>query len=174
VTADIVGQPSWSSDGGRLVYAAEGADGQLGLWVVSAAGGTPAVIPGVAGQSPAWSPAEDLIAYSTAEESGGIVMRFTSSRGEPRLGRLTVATGSVGASAFSWSGRWVAQGLSPGAGDAEIVVVDLERGDKRTLLRLGPFTRVRGVAWSRDDSRLLYGLVQHESRVLLFDGVGRY
>jgi serine/threonine protein kinase len=42
---------------------------------------------------------------------------------------------------------------------------------KRDVARLPPFTTLQGIAWSADDRRLVYGLVQHESRILLFDGL---
>jgi Tol biopolymer transport system component len=174
VPVDVVDRPSWSPDGRRLVYAAEGTDAQVGLWVVSAEGGAPVAIPGMRGRSPAWSPNADLIAYFTSAEPGGLLIRFTSSRGESRLEKLDVATNAVAALAFSWDGRWLASGISPGAGDSEIAIVDLESGQRRSVVRLPPFTGVRGVAWSPDDGHLVYGLVQHESRVLLFEGLGRY
>jgi serine/threonine protein kinase len=173
VSADVVDRPSWSGDGARLVYAAAGADGQLGLWVIPAESGASAAIPEVHGRAPAWSPQEDLIAYSSATAIG-LALRFTGSQGESRLKQLAVRTGSVGSTAFSWDGRWVAQGWTPGAGDAEIVLVDLERGEKRSVLRLGPFSEVTGVAWSAGDAHVVYGLVQRESRILLFDGLGPY
>ena len=62
----MVDRPSWSGDGRRLVYAAEGNDGQVGLWVVSAEGGAPVAVPSVSGRSPAWSPVADAIAYFTS------------------------------------------------------------------------------------------------------------
>jgi Tol biopolymer transport system component len=174
VPVDAVDRPSWAPDGRRLVYTAEGADSQLGLWLISVEGGAPVAIRGVTGRAPAWSPSEDLIAYFTSVRSAGLRIRFTSSRGEPRLDHLDLATSSVDAMAFSWSGRWLATGISPGSGDAEIVVVNLERGQARSVVQLPPFTGLRGVGWSPDDRRLVYGLVEHESRVLLFDGLGRY
>jgi len=171
VPVDAVDRPSWSPDGRTLVYAAEGEDAQVGLWVVSAEGGAPVAIPGVRGRSPAWSPKEDLIAYFTSVESTGLRMRFTSRRGESRLDDVQVETTVVDASAFSWNGGRLAIGTSPGSGDGEIVVVDLESGQKHSVARLPPFMGLRGVGWSPDDARLVYGLVQHQSRVLLFDGL---
>ncbi|HSD27329.1 MAG TPA: LpqB family beta-propeller domain-containing protein, partial [Vicinamibacteria bacterium] len=167
---DVYDRPSWASDGRRLVVAAEGADSHLGLWIVSAEGGAPVAVPGVRGRCPAWSPATDLIAYFTSAP-GGLRIRFTTGQGESRLDRLEVATQPLDSAAFSWDGRLLATGLSPGSGDAGIVVVDLDSGRERSVVRLGPFTGLRGIAWSPDDKRLLYGLVQHQSRILLFDGL---
>ncbi len=174
VEANILDRPSWSPDGRRLVYAAAVADGQAGLWTISEDGGPPTAIPGVAGRCPAWSPTADLIAYFTSSRSTGLLVRFATSKGQPRLEHLNLATSAVDATAFSWDGRHLAIGNSPGLGDAKIVVVDLERGSSRVLAELGPLNWLRGIAWSADDTRLVYGLTQHESRILLFDGLGRY
>jgi Tol biopolymer transport system component len=175
VSGEILDRPSWSPDGRQLVYAAAGSNAQAGLWVISADGGVAAAIPGVVGRCPAWSPSADLIAYFTSGEASGLQIRFTTSRGEPRLEHLQVAPppGAVDATAFSWDGRRLAVGSSPVVGEARIGVVDLDRGSIGIVARLGPFTGLRGIAWSADDARLVYGLVQHQSRVLLFDGIGR-
>ena len=50
--------------------------------------------------------------------------------------------------------------------------MDLASGQQRRVARLPPFTGLRGIAWTPDDARLVYGLVQHESRILLFEGLG--
>jgi eukaryotic-like serine/threonine-protein kinase len=171
VAADVLDRPSWSSDGRRLVYAAAGANAEAGLWVISADGGSPSPIPGVRGRCPAWSPGADLIAYFTSGEATGLSVRFATIQGEPRLENLRVVPSAVDAMAFSWDGRRLAVGSSPGAGDATIVVLDLDSGANRVVAGLGPFTGLRGIAWSAGDAQLVYGLVQHESRVLLFDGL---
>ena len=171
VPVDVVDRPSWSPDGRNLVYAAEGKDLQVGLWVVSVDGGAPVAVPGVRGRSPAWSPASDLIAYFTSSESAGLRIGFTNSRGESRLEQLAVETSVVDAAAFSWNGDRLAIGTSPGSGDPEVIVVGLDSGRRRLVARLPPFTGLRGIAWTPNDAGLVYGLVQHESRVLLFDGL---
>jgi eukaryotic-like serine/threonine-protein kinase len=172
VPVDVVDRPSWSQDGRNLVYAAEGADQQVCLWIVPAEGGSPVVVPGVRGRSPAWSPAADLIAYFTSSQTGGLLIRFTSSRGEPRLERVDVRTTAIEAAAFSWDGRRLAIATIPGAADPEVEIVDLESGQKASVARLPTFTGLHGVAWTPDDARLVYGLVQYQSRVLLFEGLG--
>jgi Tol biopolymer transport system component len=127
-------------------------------------------IPNVSGRSPAWSPVEDAIAYFTSTPEG-LRLRFAGSGGEARLGGLELPTGAVTSIAF-WSGRSLAIGVSPGSGAAEIVLVDLPGGQARRVLRAGPFTMLRGLAWAPDDAQLVYGVVQHQSRVLLIEGLG--
>ena len=112
----VVDRPSWSPDGRRLVYSAEGPDAQRGLWVVSADGGAPVAVPGIRGRAPAWSPSADLIAYFTSAPSAGLLIRFTTSRGESLPDHPDLSTNSVDSLAFSWDGRWLATGVSPGAG----------------------------------------------------------
>jgi Tol biopolymer transport system component len=170
-TANVLDRPSWSGDGRQLVYAAAGMDeAEPGLWIVSVEGGTPTMIPGLVGRCPAWSPSADLVAYITSRGSSGAEVGFTNSRGEARHQQVPVGA-TCDAIAFSWDGRRLAIGSSPGSGEASVAVFDLDRGATRKVAALGPFTAVRGVAWSADDRRLIYGLVQHESRILLFDGL---
>jgi Tol biopolymer transport system component len=167
---DVLERPSWSADGRRLVYGATDADRRAALWIVSAEGGPPEAIPGVSGRGPAWSPGGDMIAYATSVASSGPRTRFTNSRGEPLLSQLELRS-TVQAIAFSWDGRRLAIGSSPGSAEATIELVDLASGHTREVARLPPFTGLRGIGWSADDRRLVYGLVQHESRILLFDGL---
>jgi eukaryotic-like serine/threonine-protein kinase len=171
VAVNILDRPSWSSDGRRLVYAAEGARAP-GLWIVSADGGEPVAIPGVTGRCPAWSPAADAIAYFTSVPgSGQQVVRLTNSHGEERSEHVQVPIGAVDALAFSWDGKKLAIGRSPGLANGEILLADFAQGTGRRVLLLGPFVGVRGITWGPDDARLVYGLVQHESRILLFEGL---
>jgi Tol biopolymer transport system component len=173
VAADILDRATWSADGSRLLYSAEGANHQPGLWIISAEGGEPGQVPGVSGRCPAWSPVGDEIAYFTSVPSSGQqVVRLTNSRGEDRSERVQVPIGAVDALAFSWDGRRLAIGRSPGLANGEILLADFEHGVGRGVLTLGPFVGLRGIAWTPDDTRLIYGLIQHESRILLFDGPG--
>jgi eukaryotic-like serine/threonine-protein kinase len=172
VAVDVLDRPSWSADGRSVLYAAEGPTQQAGLWIVPAEGGAPAQIPGVSGRCPAWSPVADEIAYFTSQPaSGQQTVRLTNSRGEERPGRVDVSIGAVDALAFSWDGRQLAIGRSPGTSNGEILLADFEHGTGRRVVGLGPFVGLRGIAWTPDDARLVYGLVQHESRILLFEGL---
>jgi Tol biopolymer transport system component len=170
---DVLDRPAWSEDGRTLLYAALGPSGEAGLWTLPADGGTPQAIPGVTGRCPAWSPRGDLIAVLTSIPPAGPQIRFVDAKGERRLERLEAITSAVNAIAFSWDGRQLAIGNWPGSTQGSIVVLDLQSGLRRTVALLGPASGLRGIAWSADDKRLVYGLVQHESRILLFDGLGR-
>ncbi len=169
--ANVLDRAAWSADGRRLVYSAEGASQQARLWVISAEGGAPAEIPGVNGRCPAWSPVGDEIAYFTSSPSGAQFVQFANSRGEPRPQSVPVPIGAVDALAFSWDGRQLGIARSPGSAAGEIVVADPEAGTARRMLQFGPFVGVRGIAWTPDDARLVYGLVQHDSRIMLLEGL---
>jgi len=172
IAVDVLDRASWSADGRRLLYAAEGASHQPGLWIIPAEGGTPAQIPGVSGRCPAWSPVADDIAYFTSLPSSGVqTVRLTDSRGAARLPNVAVPVGTVDTLAFSWDGRQLAVGRSPGIVKGEILLADLQKGTGRSVLLLDPFMGVRGLAWTPDDARLVYGVVRHESRILLFEGL---
>jgi Tol biopolymer transport system component len=173
IEADVLDRASWSADGKRLVYSAEGANRQAALWILAVDGGAPMQVPGVSGRCPAWSPVGDEIAYFTSSPSSGQqAVRLTNSRGEALPRNLQLPFGAVDALAFSWDGRRLAIARSPGAASGDIVLADIERGTTRRVLKLGPFVGVRGIAWTPDDARLVYGLVQHESRIMLFEGLG--
>ena len=173
VTVEVLDRASWSADGRRLLYAAEGANHQPGLWIIPAEGGTPTQVPGVSGRCPAWSPTSDEIAYFTSTPTSGVqTVRLTTSRGETRSGSVEVSIGAVDALAFSWDGRQLAIGRSPGTANGQILLADFQKGTSRAVIGLGPFVGLRGLAWTPDDSRLVYGLVKHESRIMLFEGLG--
>jgi Tol biopolymer transport system component len=170
----VLERASWAPDGRTIVYAAIAVGGESRLWTLSVDGGTPHAIPGVTGRGPAWSPEGDLIAYQTSIPPKGPQIRFTDSSGKPRLTEVEVAPPAVEAISFSWDGRRLAVASSPGAMQGSLFVFDLDSGRQRRVTGLGPFSGVRGIAWSTDDKRLIYGLALHESRILLFDGLGRF
>ncbi len=128
----MLDRASWSADGRRLLYAAEGANHQPGLWIIPAEGGTPTQVPGVSGRCPAWSPTSDEIAYFTSTPTSGVqTVRLTTSRGEARSGSVEVSIGAVDALAFSWDGRQLAIGRSPGTANGQILLADFQKGTSR-------------------------------------------
>jgi hypothetical protein len=154
--------PAISPDGKFVAYLAS-EQGRTDVWVKFVGGG----------------PAVNLTAGSSLQIQseatiGGLEISPDGSaiavQGEPLLSQLELRT-TVQTIAFSWDGRRLAVGSSPGSAQASIDIVDLEAGATREVLRLPPFTGLRGIGWSADDRRLVYGLVQHESRILLFDGL---
>ena len=143
---------SWTGRPGRRTVGASSTrprerTAELGLWIVSADGGAPVAVPGVRGRSPAWSPASDLIAYFTSARrrpgSGSGSRRAAAS---PAWTSSDLSTNDGRRLAFSWSGRRLAIGVSPGSGDTEVVVVDLESGQKAQ--RRPAAARSRGSAGS--------------------------
>ena len=127
----------------------------------------------MSGRCPAWSPVGDEIAYFTSVPSSGQqVVRLTNSRGEHRAEHVQLPIGAVDALSFSWDGQKLAIGRYPGLANGEILLADFQHGVGRSLRTLGPFVGLRGIAWTPDDTRIVYGLIQHESRILLFEGLG--
>jgi hypothetical protein len=84
---------------------------------------------------------------------------------------VQVPIGTVDTLVFSWDGRQLAVGRTPGIVKGEILLADLQKGTGRPVLQLEPFVAVRGLAWTPDDARLVYGIVRHESRIMLFEGL---
>ena len=166
----------WSLDGQRIAYMRPDPASGDAILVARADAGDERVLfpaaPGIHAHEPAWSPVSDDIAYFTSTPSSGVqAVRQTNSRGEGRPGSVPLEIGAVEGLAFSWDGRQLAIGRSPGGSEGEILVADFAKATGRRAVRLGPFVGVRGLAWTPDDARLVYGIVHYESRIMLFEGL---
>jgi Tol biopolymer transport system component len=102
-----VGFPSWSPDGGQIVYRASGKD-NMGLYVVTVATG--AVRPVTPGSShdnfPAWSPNGERIAFTRFFESDYELYTIKPDGSDAR--RLTNTPGNDAHCAWSGDGEWLA------------------------------------------------------------------
>ena len=169
VEATVIDGLSWSPDGRRLVYAAT-AGGRLSVSVLDVE--RLAVTPlGVEGRLPAWSKAADVIAYVAADEAGLSVLRFCDGAGRPALQGFSTRIGAADSAAWSHDGSHLAIGSVPGGGGAEIGVLHVASGRFRRLATLSAASRVRGIAWSLDDSAVIFGRVDYDSHILLVDGL---
>jgi Tol biopolymer transport system component len=169
VDADILDRASWSPDAQRLVYAAPTETDQTALWIVPVSGGTPWRIPNVQGRAPEWSTREDLIAYMGIERPDKS-LRLVTSAGEPRHPELAPTVKLVSAASWSPDGRRLALAVSPGTGEASVSMLDLDTGRLETVAQAAPLSQMLGIGWL-PDGRLVFGLAEWESQVLLFDGL---
>jgi Tol biopolymer transport system component len=128
--------PTWSPDGGTILYSESGCDSTPELFTISAAGGTPHDL-GIAGQSPAWGPSR--IAYVGSEQSDHGLWTANPDGSDQRLvaqnGALPV---------WSADGRLA---YVTGGGNLTVVV-------DATQVKL-PFARVTSLAWSPDGTRFV-------------------
>ena len=65
--------PAWSPDGRSIAYTSRQDERELGLWVVSATGGTPIQVAKQPARHPAWSSTSDAIAFVSPPEVGGVL-----------------------------------------------------------------------------------------------------
>jgi len=100
------GFPSWSPDGKRIVYRADGKQGR-GLMILSIENGeiTPLNTGGQYDNFPAWSPRGDLIAFTSYR--GGDYDIYTIKPDGTGLRRLTNSSGNDAHCVWSPDGEWI-------------------------------------------------------------------
>ncbi len=100
------GFPSWSPDGTRLVYRADGKQGR-GLMILTIADGRVSPLQTGSGYDnfPAWSPRGDLIAFTSFREGDYDI--YTIGPDGTGLRRLTTGAGNHAHSTWSPDGEWI-------------------------------------------------------------------
>ena len=159
--------PKWSFDGRSIAYMRVSGEVEY-LRVMSALGGSDRQISALPVlPSPAWSPDDRWIAAGLTTDQTrfpvGIYV-FPVAGGSPRALTVASAGGSDWMPAFSADGRYLAYAsctevmtgchVRVATLDASLSVV----GSPRRLTR-EPASSIRGVAWSRDGSTVIYGAI---------------
>ena len=100
------GFPSWSRDGKRIVYRAA-TDSVKGLFIVDVESGKITTLTSNSQDNfPAWSPTEDLIAFTSKREDNYDI--FTIKPDGTGLKKLTTDPGNDAHNAWSPDGKWIA------------------------------------------------------------------
>ncbi len=162
--------PAWSPDGGSLAFSGIDASGHRGIFLVSAAGGTPSELePASSAQfDPSWSPRGDALAYAQAR-TGGRDLWLKTMGGAAQ--QLTSLEGEVHAPAFSPNGAQVAylrffhavpqdSTPSPPGGElfwqSELRLLTPASGGDVVLASLPGDSSLAGVRWTPDGHYLYY------------------
>lgn len=126
LTGSRIGQPAWSPDGGRLVFASN-QDGDLDLFFINADGtGLQQITSNIAVDTdPAWSPDGTRIAFASDVESPGFTEIYLLDVAGGAITRLTDRGGSSFAPAWSPDGTRIAY-LNDGGGDSDVYVMDAD------------------------------------------------
>jgi Tol biopolymer transport system component len=171
-----LGAPRWSSDGRQLVYSA-GTGDFPGLWTVSIADGrtTRLSTEGAAGE-PEPNPTRDLIAHLIFSTSGPSVVRlgFVASTGQFQYTALAPPpiAGGFASGTLAWApdGRRLAVVAQPTNGVASVWIVEPDASHPyRKLIELPLGPRIRGLAWTRDGSALIFGRHETSSDIVMLD-----
>ncbi|MFP5248186.1 MAG: protein kinase domain-containing protein, partial [Thermoanaerobaculia bacterium] len=149
--------PRFTPDGAALLFTRT-IGGTSAIYRVGVVGGDPRKLIDNAFDGD-WSPDAKRIAFirnRTAKERVAIVCIAPVDGGSVRE---IAATTEEDFSAPRWSpdGRWIAISVRPrGTKPGSLMLVDVESGEKRMLVREEPHGLLSGAAWTRDGSALVY------------------
>jgi Tol biopolymer transport system component len=170
----VIDTVTWSPDGKELAYSAP-AGAAPAIFRIRTDGGKPVQIATADGATaPCWSAARNLIAYvATAPPKDGVPTRATLALMTPDGHPIPLPwTDSPrlynGAVAWSADSQQIAAITNPGAIDSQVFLFNLSSSSPtRLLLRLR--RRLRAVTWLPDKTKLIVGLSERPSDIVLFD-----
>ena len=174
--AQVLDGLTWSPDGRELAYSAP-AGSAPGIFRVAVAGGSAVRVPTSEGAtSPSWSVSRNLIAYvsNSPPKPGGqsrAVLAVVSPEGQPVPTpwgeEPRIANGAV---AWSPDGREIAAVSNPGQTESVIWIFRMDTANPpRQVVKLAANRRGRGLTWLPDQTRLIFGLLERTSDIVLFD-----
>ena len=151
---DIQGSPSWSPDGRRIAFDADGEDSRRHLWMIDADGGAPRRLTAEKDEQvgPTWSQDGRWIYYSWWQADGRDIWRMPADGGVPE--RLT--HGAAGAFACeSADGKSLL--FQPKDADSPLMTMALAGGQTRQLIACVREQRL----WRQPSGRVLRALRSH-------------
>jgi Tol biopolymer transport system component len=178
VDAQVIDVVTWSPDGSELAYSAPSGTAPA-IFRVHVSGGDPVRVATPEGAtSPSWSTKRNQIAYvanSPAQPGSGsrAVIGIVTPDGHavPTNGSDSKAL-QIGNGQVAWSpdGRVIAAMSNPGQRPSEILLIQVDSTGPPTLvITVKSSQQFRGLDWSADQSRLIVGVSERTSDIVLFD-----
>jgi Tol biopolymer transport system component len=173
-------QLTWSLDDRQIIFAKPGPESPILVRLGVADGhmenfGPPGSV------TPAWSPAEDVVAYveatmipapppSTERVVSRLFLKFVDGKGTPLYTELPRRPFTNPVTSWAPDGRRLALLSIPANGPAEIWIIEPKAPEPlKKLVELPPLVRPKGITWTKEGDRVIIANQEYNGDIVMYE-----